>query len=346
MLAFFSISALMTKEYIIRSSFVDYFGIEPSRVIENLNLLHVGDAFLIKSSSFIGMIGGAMYFSTIRSINVMVEETLFNNCTALEAGAVFFSCENSGFVMDKVCGSDCFTDSDNDCQFGYIKTGTSKLNGYNMTTMTHCAPSSITNNIIGLKLVNGKQNLTYCNFTYNFGKTHPTLHSETVHSELKFCTIAKNVATSNYILQKSASSTNGFIKCNIIDNTSPSIVLNIFSQSYFSDCIIQRNSNTLFQLNAYCYITNGWLKHPNNLVNIPSYVLLSGLTNSIEETETLFIQHLSTQQCYVEYGNYCYPNPTPTECYAQNTDGVSILNLAKVFAWIYSTSLEILIVNL
>jgi len=315
------------------NTFSYYFDKEPSRVIENLNMLHVGEAYHIRSSSFIGMVGGAVYFYTTTALEVMFDEVLFYNCTSFEAGAVYFKCANSAVAMYKVCGSDCFTESSGDSQFAYLEPAHTKINRFDLSTLTHCAPSNRPTRDETITFYNGKQNVTYSNFSYNYCQYSASTvmrAATTLTAEARFCTFFKNVVSLNYIIHTATTGTCSFMVCNIIDNTSPSYVIYFSITGSIIDSIIQGNSHTLFYCNSGTLtITRGWVRHPLTLGTRYSFV---SVTNSLDETFTHNILHLSTQQCYVVLENTYQPLPSPTECFVGSSDNNAI-SFAKLFGF-------------
>jgi len=314
---------LLLMEKCYAGKFSDYYNKQPSSVIENLNIKHVGPEFHIIASSFIGMVGGAIHFYTLTSLEVMIDEVLCCNCSSVEAVAIFFLCPYSAVVVLRVCGSGCYSESGGKYQFAYLETAQSKINLFDLSTITQCAPSSKPTRDEAITFNNGKQNITYSNFSYNYCQNSASVvlrSQNTLNSESRFCTIIKNTVSTNSIINKDTIGTCIFSMCNIIDNTSPSYVIVFKSGGSFFDSILQGNSYQLFSsITGTITINRGWIKHPLPLGIQYSFI---SVVNTVEETKTYNILHLSTQQCYVILENTFQHHPSPTECYFGNTDSL------------------------
>jgi len=328
---------------VVRSGYYEIFGKEPSRIIEDINLMHSGTDFLIRSSSFNNMVGGAIYFYTSTPLSVMFEEILFYNCTSFDSGALYFKCANSEIALHRICASDCFVESSNDCQFCYISVHSGKKLLFNFSTVTHCAPSNRMDRTYGSYLHSGLQNITYSNASFNYASQCATFCFDTASNEVRYCTIAKNSASSQYVIEKKHSSVaNQFIMCNFIDNTASTSVISVVGGSTLSNCIFMGNTYHLFNLDTgyHVFIQNGWIKHPHSIAtnNYNYMVQMTSVTNSYDETKTWNIKHLSTQQCYVVLDNTYEPLPSPTECFFQSQEqGEQLLSFTKLFGSLFTT---------
>ena len=323
----------------LRGGYSDYYGVSSSQVIRDLDIVHIGNEIAIVNSKFISIMGGAVYFETNNPVALLVEECLFSNCSSITAGALIYKCLYGAHVMSRVCAHSCYTETSGSNQFSYVQVGNNKENYMNLSTITQCAPSHLTNRNWGQGFVNGRQIISFSNSSYNYGVIGAGLYIETSNSiDFRFCTLADCQATSHIIIQRTGTTTNcNFSYCNFIRNSTPSYVLYFANHANVYDCFFMQNSIILIYVygtNVYVNLIRGWLFHSYTLLTITAnyrgYLSYNNITNTNVATPSHNIAHLSTQQCYIEIDQQFIVHPSPTECFLSSNDPGVLLS--KIFS--------------
>jgi len=125
------------------------------------------DMFSNRGSYDLVVVNGVIYFRTTHSVELLVEDCVFCECSA---GGIYFYCPNDGAsVIMKVCVYNCHTSLSDfkSGQFAYIGTNNLKRNEIDMVSISQCGREISNDKAHPLYLVLGIQKVIYLNSSNN-----------------------------------------------------------------------------------------------------------------------------------------------------------------------------------
>jgi hypothetical protein len=297
---YFTVSPTTTVSYSEYSSRLSY----SSGSVYVLNCLFNG----ITSGSH----GGALSCSSSVTY-LLIESSSFFTCrtNAKYGGAIFFDNTNSGeIVLHEVCGYDCYTTYAN-APFDLfalinVNNAVAKKNHFNYSSISRCV-SDGSESRFTLRLNNGKFSCPSVNFSMNKCQYHsgiyfyPYYDSSSVTCSVSYSSFADNNAPGYYLNFFSNSGSKYEMKsCNVLRNTQGSSLYGIISASgnlnIENSCILENTATNIFYAhNSYTITLSNCTvdKTTNN-----GYLTIK---NTVTENFILGLNHISTQNCFVEY---------------------------------------------
>jgi len=322
---------LLHKE--LRSGFSDYFaGSASYSVDQQVYTRPFNENNEILNSVFHNIhCGPAIYFTTSLTIRLYVENCMFFNCSAQSnGGAININCPNGYFVMDKICGFNCFTESSHG-QFVYTYHALAILNYVSI----HRCPGQYQTGTLYSPIYGyaGNQNMTYCNSSYCYTYQHSICYMTSSNKIVQyFCSFTNNYATHSFGSYFTSNTNTFVLKSIFINNNSPLYAL------IYSDYQIQFEES-IFMFN-YCILFNKATTLTFSVINcfinrITAYALYTGspvsaaTTNGYTQTYNIahFVSYYCNEQQSAQELTPCATLPAPpTSCGCQSDANIHILN--------------------
>ena len=347
----------------ILGSFQDHYGRESDYNISLFNqIINVPKNYYIFNCflEHINVIhGSSLEFTHRTEINLLIEDSMFFNCSSTTNGGVlYFDCPSNGnLTMEKICANSCF--ATNSFQFAYMNLHASKINKVNYLSLTKCSPDHLSRQH-NIRFNSGNVSLNNYNTSYNRLHSYSALSiTSSISISLKFLTIVDNLVTQSIAidLQLSHNFQLNISYMNVIGNNSPNtaVFYLLYGKYFMNNCIFIDNFNTLFQYvyhssyPGFCSISQSWVRHQSSFI-AGGYITLSGIS-TLHTTATLSLSHFSTYYCY-NGENYNQNDltpcqtlppilPTPTKCLGETYQNSNFL--IQIFHIISNQIISILI---
>ena len=250
-----------------------------------------------------GSEGGAILFNNNNNYELLIEECIFINCSSSkQGGAIFF--KNSGScILNKICGSKCFTLNNEYYPFAHIGITNLLKSELHDISISECF-STNSNTWATINLENGIIKIYNLNSSLNkhIGVTGIYIFNpSTLNSS--YNTFYNNSAIDRICLCLYNGNGLRQIKfTNIIKNNSPKLHGVIYSYGgdfFLSNFFILNNFDTLFYIDTHSItFSNSYYYHPNF-----NFKLGSGVLNQNNITSTLIIpienKHLYQNKCFL-----------------------------------------------
>jgi len=357
----------------IRSSYAsDFFGNEPvSTTVENVVQPVLSNQYYFHQCAFFDMANRAVTLSEYNDYNIsmLIYECSFYNCSSsLASGAVYFSNRDGAACLNKVCGFNCFTQSNTVNQFGALGSTNSQIildrcsfSRCSWKTGTRSRCLYLTYGFHDIKGINisinremydqgiihiyssSNLNLNYSTF---FNNSQPsTNYPININNQIgnllsiKYCILAHNTYSS-YLIFAYPGMNNKRI---VFDNTiflknSGNLILTSTSTVYGSVILI------------YCVI----MQSGSNTGAVTMDNVLNTITNTIV-TNTFILKHLHTGLCEADVDAFTVeptnavldPTPaqsiplSPTECFVSTENPAEIIGIQNILHLLKTLSVMI-----
>ena len=255
--------------------------------------------------------GGSIYISTTTTMNLLIENTLFNDCNTTGStnggGAIYFSSYGSS-LLKKICSINCFITSTSYYgygQFSFLQSGNLKINSLEFLSVLKCPGNHLGFRRSPIYIENGNQNINNINIFNNYSHQHAgMITSESNYFLSKFITFFKNIPILTQCFQ--IYNSNGNLSySNIVENISPGgysvILTQLNSNLYIKNCIFYNNSNLLLSIvtGGNIEVSNSFIIHLTNLIGNSNFYV--NKLNNFEFTSTIKINYFSTYFCINQY---------------------------------------------
>jgi hypothetical protein len=236
-----------------------------------------------------------------------------NGAVSSGGGAIYFSNSNNGqCVLHEVCGYDCCsTYTGGSYQFAYIymNTNVSCKNYVDYSSIVRCVNAN-SNSASTLYLGWGKVYCPSTNISMNKCGCHSGIYSSASRYSFLYATFADNIANDHSCIRFWCGGGRcNFKSCNIIRNTQGT--LNSGGTFWTADevtvedsCILENIATYIFaQANSYTFVVS------NCTVDKTTRSGSFRIQNTITKSFILALNHMSTQNCNVEYDSFGYLTP-------------------------------------
>ena len=286
--------------------------------------------------------GGAIYAFSSLINNFQIERSFFSFCSVtdlLHGGAIYYSCTKGSFNIDKCCGSNCqITSPAYSGHFSYISTSNSRLNHYNLISITECAPVA-DKGYTSLYMENGVQKILSSNISNNKAQYYSSIQSNFPSTLfIGYSTFSNNFAYVSGCIRFQSGSVN-MVYSNILNNSRNSgsiISVDASSQTIIFRCVIKDNGPlSLFENYYELNLVECWYDSYKYEGTIPSFFIIKENGNIVNLT------HFSSALCKsnLEYSVDFPIDDTilenTTNSFSQYFYGVSFLHSQQLTTRIY-----------
>ena len=253
--------------------------------------------------------GGILFYENYH-VNLVVEDSVFFNCSANgHGGVLYYSCSGyqGSVVFNKVCVSNCYI-TNNAGHYGSFSRVVISSNRF--FNVEHSSIQNCFYLTFGfyhcISAIYGNQTTKSLNLSKNSVWHQAFTFSTVSFFEMSYCNVLDTYIGGSYVLYlASGTSLKTFDKCNIINNTSPSIgVIYIDGNDggKINECIFSNNKDVLIGVpSSTVFVTNCWIDHYD------SQKITVGALIQIQ-----YAQYGSTSFYYLTYfGTAICISPTP-----------------------------------
>lgn len=286
---------------------------EPQLLVINLHsgnypLIFTKGNFYIKSSQFDSLLeqtngGGISLNVSEQTTKILIEESLFRNCSAIQNGGAIHKESTGHIVLQRICGIECQTSSSGsyyDGPFCYIFTeNSSEYRSY----VIHSHITKCKNPSYGytLALYNGKTICNGVNISRNYVRRCPSIlyrSSKNNDTILSYTSITDNEPCVDRFLWQQSSTDDIILNVNFINNTqttSDSAFFEVQKSMIFINVYIINNTSPLILRSGVeytfvnCTVTKDTLKN--------SSFTKEGTFNEVETFLTFPIEHINEEEC-------------------------------------------------
>jgi predicted outer membrane repeat protein len=260
--------------------------------------------------------GGAIYCSSVQCL--LVESSSFFSCRAGGScgGAIYFANTGSGqCVFHEVCGYDCYTSSNGQFSYVYVKNDASSKSYVNYSSITRCVKTN-TNAWHIFRHRYGKQCYPSVNLSLNkyYGReiySTPFCDSNSFTFSLTYSTFADNIATEYTCIMLATGGAKYEIKsCNILRNTQGTLGTEgtIYTSGTLiiqDSCILENTATNIF----YQYSSSYTITLSNCTVDKTTCNQNLVTQNTVTKSFILALNHMSTLNCHSGYDSAGYLTP-------------------------------------
>ena len=197
------------KNLILFLTFYEFFQCNPNitftkntRIISGHLFTHINFCIFInlKNSK-----AAAIYIT--QNINLLIENSQFKECISTNyGGAIYYSSNSGEFILNKNCGSYCFTGPLNNNweiggQFSSSSTGNDFRNELYLCSMIFCSNKTNSGTCANICMMNGKINTSNLNTSSNIEEYYSSfLFSITNSMNMIFSNIINNIVDENSVI--------------------------------------------------------------------------------------------------------------------------------------------------
>ena len=271
----------------------------------NQRIFNIPIYYIIYStfSNLFSDFGGAIFITNTTNKLYCIYSTFKYCYSNYDGGAIYYySILNGGFVLNKICGYSCFSNSNDNLnagQFSYSNCPLNKLNHFNYNSILYCA-NSTNLKFYSTTLKNGNISIYSTNSSNNIVTRMSSFFIyETSNFNFLFVNIINNFASGDFCLWPGIFN-NKIQYSNFINNSvgnygiihAPIMIISNIELYYL---IFLSNKNQLFSIaGGSILINNCWFEKNE---------ILSGVTilSTFSLTNTFLISHYSTYLCYADF---------------------------------------------
>ena len=201
--------------------------------------------------------GGVFYINSNNVILNLTKITFFNCSSNLKCGVLFFESISGNCYLNNICGSNCFTLTNNEGQFGSILVSSNMNIFLNLISLTKCTPLENPLGYYNLILRYGNQKLNNNNFSKNICKSESGICNFYVNSNYgDFCNFFNNSVITQIIINYHSLNFHSNIQRYSIISNSKNLIIYNGGFVTMNNCIFKKNIGILFQSSVYVGATH------------------------------------------------------------------------------------------